>query len=152
MSQTLSNILVHVVFHKKTSAPAIRENEQHRLNRFVQRTCENLKCHCLIANGPGDHLHLLAALSPEVSVAQLVKEVKRTATGFLKECDMAYYHDFYWQAGYGVFSVSAKLKDAVYAYITRQKEHHQKQPAQSEFEALLRSAGVTDYRTDYYWQ
>lgn len=151
MPQTLCNILVHLVFHKKTSAPIIRDEEQHRLNRFVQCTCKNLKCHCLIANGTGDHLHLLVAWTPELSVAKLVKEVKRTATGFLKECDGAYYHEFYWQSGYGAFSVSYKLKDVVYKYIACQKEHHQKQTVRNEFEALLKNANIIDYNIDYYW-
>lgn len=128
MAQTLCRLLIHCVFHKKASAPVIRDEEQHRLNLFIQKTCSTYNCPCLTVNGPGDHLHLLIALSPEVSLSSFIKEIKRLSTRFLKECDMPYYHDFYWQAGYAGFSVSDKFRDAVavFRYIANQKEQHRR--------------------------
>ena len=58
MSQTLCSLLIHCAFHKKASAPNIRKDDQIRLNAFIQKTCEAYKCRCLIAHGPGDHMHL----------------------------------------------------------------------------------------------
>ena len=152
MSQTLCNLLIHGVFHKKRTAPDIRRDDQTRLNSFIQRTCEAHKCPCLIANGPGDHIHFLIVVSPEMALSHLVGEMKRTSTLFLKQCDVTYYHRFQWQSGYGGFSVSEKLRDAVYQYIAQQEEHHKRHSVQDEFELLLRNAGVTRYEGQYYWQ
>ena len=152
MPQTLCSLLIHGVFHKKTSAPCIRREDQKRLNAFVQKTCETYQCPCLIVNGPGDHLHFLVLLSQEVTLSHLIKEIKRTSTLFLKECDGAYYHHFHWQSGYGGFSVSEKLKNVVYEYILRQEEHHKKRSMYDEFEMLLKNAGITQYENRYYWQ
>ena len=152
MSQTLCNLLIHGVFHKKRTAPDIRRDDQTRLNSFIQRTCEAHKCPCLIANGPGDHIHFLIVVSPEMALSHLVGEMKRTSTLFLKQCDATYYHRFQWQSGYGGFSVSEKLRDAVYQYIAQQEEHHKRYSVQDEFELLLRNAGVTRYEGQYYWQ
>ncbi len=152
MSQTLCNLLIHGVFHKKRTAPDIRRDDQTRLNSFIQRTCEAHKCPCLIANGPGDHIHFLIVVSPEMALSHLVGEMKRTSTLFLKQCDATYYHRFQWQSGYGGFSVSEKLRDAVYQYIAQQEEHHKRHSVQDEFELLLRNAGVTRYEDQYYWQ
>ena len=152
MSQTLCNLLIHGVFHKKRTAPDIRRDDQTRLNSFIQRTCEAHKCPCLIANGPGDHIHFLIVVSPEMALSHLVGEMKRTSTLFLKQCDATYYHRFQWQSGYGGFSVSEKLRDAVYQYIAQQEEHHKRHSVQDEVELLLRNAGVTRYEGQYYWQ
>ena len=152
MSQTLTLLIIHVVFHKKTSSPTIRETDLHRLNRFVQEACRQLQCPCLIANGPGDHLHMLVSLSPTHSLSDLVKEIKRTSTIFLKQCDADYYATFHWQGGYGAFSVSCKLKDAVYQYIARQQEHHHRQSSSDEFRALLHNANIKGFEDKFYWQ
>lgn len=151
MPQTLTHILVHCVFHKKRSAPIIRTEDHLRAKCFVQETCSQLRCPCLIANGTGDHLHLLVYLSPTVSLSDLVKEVKRVSTNFLKKCDSIYYKDFHWQAGYAAFSVSYKLKEVVYQYIAQQEEHHRKQSLEDEFMALLRNAHIEGFEEEYYW-
>jgi len=87
-----------------------------------------------------------------MALSHLVGEMKRTSTLFLKQCDATYYHRFQWQSGYGGFSVSEKLRDAVYQYIAQQEEHHKRHSVQDEFELLLRNAGVTRYEGQYYWQ
>ena len=50
--------------------------------------------------------------------------------------------DFWWQQGYGAFSVSASNADRVRDYIRRQAEHHRKRSFEQEFVALLRGSGV----------
>ena len=150
MPQTLCHLLIHCVFHKKVSAPTIRDIDQRRLNIFIKDTCENYGCSCIIANGPGDHLHLLTTLSPEIPLSTFIKEIKRLSSRFLKECDSIYYHNFYWQSGYAGFSVSRKFKKSVYQYIITQKEHHQKRSTDSELEALLRNAGIDS--DHHYWK
>jgi len=51
-------------------------------------------------------------------------------------------HDFAWQAGYGVFSVSASKIDIVRDYVAAQEEHHRKLSFQDEFRTLLRKHGM----------
>ena len=87
-----------------------------------------------------------------MALSHLVGEIKRTSTLFLKQCDATYYHHFQWQSGYGGFSVSEKLRDAVYQYIAHQEEHHKRHTVQDEFEVLLKNAGITRYEGQYYWQ
>ena len=94
MPQTLCHLLIHCVFHKKASAPTIRDTDQRRLNLFIKDTCDNYGCSCIIVNGPGDHIHLLTTLSPEIPLSTFIKEIKRLSSRFLKECDSIYYHNF----------------------------------------------------------
>ena len=45
--------------------------------------------------------------------------------------------DFYWQKGYGVFSVSHSQTEEVRAYFDRQAQHHAKRDFKEEFLKLL---------------
>ncbi|MCA9260969.1 MAG: hypothetical protein KDA61_17260, partial [Planctomycetales bacterium] len=49
----------------------------------------------------------------------------------------AKYRGFYWQRGYGLFSVSPKDRDHAEAYVRNQEEHHRKYSFQEEYRALL---------------
>ena len=46
------------------------------------------------------------------------------------------FHKFFWQEGYGAFSVSNSHVDAVVAYIKGQEEHHRKVSFQDEFRKI----------------
>lgn len=50
--------------------------------------------------------------------------------------------DFFWQAGYGAFSVSQSNVEKVRDYIARQEEHHRKLSFQEEFRALCVRHGL----------
>jgi hypothetical protein len=47
------------------------------------------------------------------------------------------YENFYWQDGYGVFSVNPSEKDTVITYITNQHEHHRKKTFQDEYRVFF---------------
>ena len=58
--------------------------------------------------------------------------------------------DFYWQGGYGAFSISPAHVEPVRAYIANQEEHHKTVSFQDEFRRLLRKYGV-EYDERYIW-
>ena len=151
MPQTLSNVLLHAIFHKGATSIDVKPQDQPLLNAYIVSICNRLECPCLIANGPGNHEHLLLVLSPKISFSELIKEVKRLSSTFLKKQNPRYYHSFHWQSGYGMFSVSYKSKEAVYQYIANQQAHHKKVSIEKEWRSLLKSANVTDYQPDLYW-
>jgi hypothetical protein len=51
--------------------------------------------------------------------------------------------DFYWQNGYGAFSVSPGHIDTLKQYIGAQEEHHRQESYQEELRRLLRKYGIT---------
>ena len=96
----------------------------------------HLDCQPIIVGGVEDHVHLLAALSRTCQPAEMVKEVKRGSSLWIKERDQTV-RDFGWQNGYGVFSLGfSQIKD-VRDYIAGQEAHHRKASFQDEFRALL---------------
>jgi hypothetical protein len=68
-------------------------------------------------------------------VSELVREVKRSSSDWLKD-QATSLRNFYWQAGYGAFSVSPSHVQTIEDYIANQLEHHRQESFQDEFRRL----------------
>jgi len=91
----------------------------------------------LIIGGVEDHVHLLSTLSRTCEAAEMVKEVKRGSSLWLKTRS-GNLRDFAWQNGYGIFSVGFSQIEGVKNYIAGQEEHHRKVSFQDELRQFLR--------------
>lgn len=65
-----------------------------------------------------------------------MRELKRRTSKRVKE--QAGLREFYWQSGYGAFSVSPTQIDRVERYIANQEEHHKTASFQNEFRRILK--------------
>ena len=99
--------------------------------------------------GTADHVHVLARMGRTLAVAKWVEELKTSSSRCVKTMDPAC-RGFAWQAGYGVFSVSASHVQPVTSYIQGQREHHRGRTFQDEYRAILKKNGVT-YDERYVW-
>lgn len=82
-----------------------------------------------------DHIHILCLLSRKIAVMKLIEEIKTSTSKWIKTKGRAY-RGFYWQGGYGAFSVSESKSEEVQRYIQRQAEHHRRITFQDEFRQL----------------
>ena len=150
MSQSLAQIYVHIVYSTKDRRPFLHDQSiRDELHRYLGGTCNNLDCPVLCVGGVADHVHILCRLGRTIAIADLVKELKRDSSKWLKEKspDLA---DFYWQNGYGAFSISPGHVEALRAYIARQEEHHRTESFQDEFRRLLTKYGL-EWDERYVW-
>ena len=150
MPQSLAKILVHTVFSTKDRRPFLRDRAlREELHRYLGGILANLECQPVIAGGVEDHVHLLCALSRTCTAADMVKEVKRGSSLWLKtrSADLA---DFAWQSGYGIFSVGFSQIEAVRKYISGQEEHHDNVSFQDEFRQLLKRYEI-EFDERYVW-
>ena len=108
-----------------------------------------LDCPAIIVGGVEDHVHLLCALSRTCAPADMVKEVKRSSSLWIKT-RAPEWSDFAWQSGYGVFSIGHSQIDEVRRYIAAQPEHHRKLTFQDEFRHLLQRYEVA-FDEAYVW-
>jgi REP element-mobilizing transposase RayT len=150
MSQSLSKILLHAVFSTKDRVPflqnpAIREEMYGYLGGIL----ENLECHSIAAGGVSDHVHLLFTLSRIETVADVIKEVKRSSSAWVKTKSPPL-KKFAWQSGYGVFSVGFSQVKTVRAYIAGQEKRHRKISFQDEVREFLRRYEI-DFDERYVW-
>lgn len=150
MPQSLSNVLVHLVFSTKDRRPFLKDEELRAdMHRQLGGISKTLKCPTIIVGGVEDHVHILARQARTICVADWVKELKRVTSIWIKD-RAPKLAAFQWQAGYGAFSVSQSNSPQVADYIRHQKEHHQKIDFKTEYRALLERHGI-DYDERYVW-
>jgi hypothetical protein len=75
--------------------------------------------------GVNDQVDIPARQGRTITVAEWIKELKRASSSWAKT-HAASLRGFQWQAGYGAFSVSQSLSQAVERYIEGQVEHHRR--------------------------
>ncbi|MBW8050703.1 MAG: IS200/IS605 family transposase [Cytophagales bacterium] len=149
MAQSLVQNYIHLVFSTKHRVPLIHEPVQSKLYGYLGGICKNLECHPVKIGGYTDHVHILCMLSKKIALMKLLEEVKSHSSKWVKTMDKTL-KNFYWQGGYGAFSVSHSQVDVVKAYIENQKEHHKKITFQEEYRALLKKYNV-EYDERYVW-
>ena len=149
MPQSLSRILVHLVFSTKARQRFVTESLQPELHAYMAGTLSQIDCPSLQVGGTDDHVHLLFGLSRTRTIAEIVEKVKTSSSKWMKSKG-ASFRDFQWQAGYGAFSVGPPQVDATIAYIRNQAHHHRKTTFQDEFRRLMASYSV-GYDERYVW-
>src|SRR5687768_14345343 len=123
MPQSLAQVYLHIVFSTKERRPFLRDaSVRDEVHNYLGGTCNNLDCPVLRVGGVADHVHILCRLGRSISIADLVRELKRESSKWLKTRapELA---DFHWQNGYGAFSVSPSHVEAVRRYIETQEDH-----------------------------
>jgi len=139
MSQSLANILVHVIWSTKERRPLISDAVREGLHGYMAGILKKVESPALIINSVNDHIHVLCQLSKNLAASKLVEEVKKSSSKWMKEQGV---FDFAWQNGYGLFSVSQSNAGAVRNYIEGQGEHHKKRDFKDEFRAFCKRYNV----------
>jgi REP element-mobilizing transposase RayT len=150
MPQSYCNLLYHLVFSTKIREPLITEAHEPRLYDYIGGILRKQDGVCLEINGVADHLHVLAKLRQDRTVADTVRDLKSYSSGWMHKVfpDL---RDFTWQNGYGAFTVSASQVPPVTQYIQGQKQHHKKHSFRDEFLAFLR-ANQIEFDERYLWR
>jgi putative transposase len=149
MSQSLSNVLLHIIFSTKNRCPFIDEAIESELHSYIASTTSSHGSYAYKIGGISDHIHLLVTLPRTLSISDLLEEIKKNSSKWIKTKSQKY-ADFAWQKGFGVFSVSTSRANAVVTYISNQKEHHQAQSFQDEYRQFLQLNSIP-YDEKYVW-
>jgi REP element-mobilizing transposase RayT len=138
MPQSLVQVYLHIVFSTKNRVPFLSDKEfQRNTHRYLAGICKNLECPALIVGGVEDHVHILCRLGKINDIADFIRDLKRDSSKWVKE-ERSDLQDFYWQQGYGAFSVSPSHIEALTKYIANQEEHHRHESFQDEFRRLCK--------------
>ena len=148
MPQSLSKVLVHLIFSTKHREPLIGPEIRPRLHAYMVGILDNLKSPSLQTGGVADHVHILCLLSRTISQVELVEEVKKSSSKWMKAEGGV--PGFSWQAGYGAFSIGESQADTVIKYIQNQEEHHRTVTFQEEYRRFLERYQVA-YDERYVW-
>jgi putative transposase len=138
MAQSYVNLNYHIVFSTKNRVPLITGEYETRLHEYIGGIVRSQGGVAIAIGGIADHVHLLARMRQVEALADMIRECKAGASGWMHDV-LPELRDFAWQNGYGAFSVSQSLVPNVREYINHQYEHHSKRSFTQEFIALLKA-------------
>lgn len=149
MSQSLARVLVHIVFSTKHRQPHIRPEIESELFPYMSSIFREYESPAIIINGVEDHVHILCVLSRKIALSDLIEQVKKSSSKWIKTKGAAY-KNFYWQNGYGAFSIGESGVAALKKYIADQKEHQRKKTFQEELREFFKLYKI-EYDEKYVW-
>jgi len=149
MPQSLSRIILHIVFSTKNREPFLHDEIGKRMHAYLATVCRDCDAEAYRVGGIADHVHIACKLPRTITVSKLLETTKKESSKWIKKQGDGY-KDFYWQGGYGAFSVSPSHLDPLIAYVENQVEHHREETFQDEFRRLLKKYGI-DYDERYVW-
>jgi len=149
MAQSLSRVLLHVVFSTKGRRLYIPPDLGPELYAYLASVCRTMGCDAYRVGGEEEHVHIASSLARTIAVSDLVGELKRSSSAWLKARDDRC-RDFRWRAGYGVFSVGQSELDNLIRYIENQKEHHATRSFEEEIIDLFDRNDI-EYDERYLW-
>ncbi|MFO0823336.1 MAG: IS200/IS605 family transposase [Gemmataceae bacterium] len=147
MSQSLARNMIHLVFSTKNREPFIKPEVRDDVFAYLAGTLNALSCPAIKVGGVADHVHLLFVLAKTLALCDAVQKVKESSSKWAKE---KVHPEFYWQTGYGAFSVSRSMEEQVTNYIANQEEHHKDRNFQDELRGLFRKHDV-EWDERYIW-
>ena len=142
MPQSLAKIILHIVFSTKNRQPFINDNIADQLFAYLAKCCMKNKAIPMAIGGYQDHVHIAILMNKIQGVAFLIKNLKTDSSDWLKSQGPEF-QQFYWQRGYGVFSVSESQSAKLLSYISNQKKHHRTQSFMEEYRLFLTKHGMT---------
>jgi len=149
MPQSLSQVILHIVFGTKERRPWLDLEIRPRMHAYLATVCRDCGCEAYRVGGTANHVHLAARLSRTISPAELLEEIKKTSSAWIKR-QGSQYGGFFWQGGYGDFSIGWSQLEELIRYIDRQEQHHRTQTFEQEYRELLRKYHV-EFDERYVW-
>lgn len=95
MSQSLVDIILHLVFSTKERHPWIKPDVEEELYQYICGVGRNLGCPIIKINGVEDHIHVLIQLGRTTPISKLISEMKSSSSRWIKTKG-DHYKDFNW--------------------------------------------------------
>ncbi len=149
MPQSLSYVLIHIVFSTKNRSNWIVPEIESELYPYLATSFQSLNCPALKIGGTENHLHILCRLSRTITISKLVEKSKTGSSKWIKTKG-AQFAQFSWQNGYGAFSLGFSNLPALTTYIKEQKKHHENKTFEEEYRALLLKYKI-EFDERYVW-
>jgi len=141
MPHSFIKIWIHAIWATKERLPLIKQNVETSMFNQMRKQFVESGCPVRIINGMPDHVHCLFLLTPQKSIAEVIKQVKGSTSHWVNEQNIIL-EKFAWQTGYAAYSVSESQLEKVYQYIKNQKAHHAKTTFQTEYDEFIKLHGL----------
>ena len=135
----------HIIISTHNRVPSLTEERREDLYRYIWGIVKKNNCKLLRINGMADHIHMLLELSSCVSLSDIVHEIKRGSSYWLKKNSIMPGFDG-WTKEYAAFSCRFEDKERIKTYIINQQEHHKNNSFEYELEMNLKRNGLTLFK------
>ncbi|MDH6099590.1 IS200/IS605 family transposase [Anabaenopsis sp. FSS-46] len=121
---SLWKLYYHIVWATKERLPLILPNQEPELYNYIIGKSDSLNCIVHSIGGMTDHIHVVVSIPPTIAIADFMKKIKGSSSHYLNQHYSMTSKKFYWQEGYGVFSLGSKQLEQAVNYVKNQKIHH----------------------------
>lgn len=147
MANTYSQLYVQIVFAVKGRQNLISKKWKDEIYKYITGIITNQKQKLIVINGMPDHIHILVGIKPNISLSDLVRDIKSNSSKFINEKNWIN-GKFEWQTGFGAFSYSHSQLTNVIKYIENQEQHHKSKTFKEEYIAFLKLFDI-DFKDEY---
>jgi putative transposase len=137
MANTFTQLYVHIVFSVKGRENKLLPENKEILHKYITAIVQKRKIKMMAINSMPDHIHIFLSLRPDISVSEIVRDIKHSSSNFINDKKWLL-RKFNWQEGYGAFSYSQSQIDNVVKYILNQEKNHHKKTFKEEYLELLK--------------
>jgi len=141
MANTYTQLFVHSTFSVKNRMKLILPQFKNELYKYITGIIRNKKHKLYAIGGVEDHIHVFISMRPDVSVSDMIKDIKMNSTNWINDKKFLK-TKFAWQEGFGAFTYAKSQADKVCKYILNQEKHHKKMTFEEEYRKLLDKFGV----------
>ena len=136
MPQSHSQLYAHLIFSTKDRFAFLADDIRPHVHAYLATILRDMGSPFVVVGGVADHVHVLFDMGRIHAAKDFVEQIKRESSKFIKTL-RPNLNKFYWQRGYGIFSVSPTHREKVVEYIETQEEHHRKKSFQEEYREFL---------------
>ena len=147
MADTYSILHIQIVFAVKGRQNLISKKWKDEIYKYITGIVSNQKQKLIAINGMPDHIHILVGIKPNISLSDLVRDIKSSSSKFINEQKWIN-GKFEWQKGFGAFSYGHSQLSNVIKYIENQEEHHKSRTFKEEYIAFLKLFDI-DFKDEY---
>ena len=149
MPQSFCQLYAHLIFSTKNRQPTVVDDIRPRVHAYLATVAREVGSSYVVVGGVADHVHILLDLGKSHPPSKIVEKLKRESSKFVKTLGPKY-QDFYWQRGYGMFSVSPTHREACERYVRNQEEHHRSKSYREELIEFFQRYQI-GYDDRYIW-
>ncbi len=142
MANTYTQLYIHIVFAVKGRQSLIPKDYKEELHRYITGIVTNRKQKVIQINSMPDHIHILIGMTPDLTLSDLVRDIKVSSTKFINKKRWVL-GQFKWQEGFSAFTYSHSQLGDVARYIRNQEKHHSYRSFREEYLELLKRFDVS---------
>jgi len=149
---TFTKLYVHCIFTPKGRNSLLNDSIRIKVHKYIYGIIQEKKCFPVAINGTKDHIHLRIGFPPTITIADLMRDIKRSSAMFINS-QINSYLKFNWQEGFGGFTVGYRELDVLYKYILNQEEHHKARSFRDEYLETLKDQDIkfdSNYLFEFY--